>query len=142
MHLEQMEMSLLPKCRARGCRLDGSDAVAPSIAWIADLVEDRLVLVVEAGVVRSIICVVAIGSVLTRFCWLVVALVAIGFIVVNFTHTKHTEDEQSESSMLFWKRTTVFYGPLYPSYYSTPPYLLCTSHSTNYILNYYLEPMI
>ena len=80
--------------------------MAPSIAWIADFVGDRLVLVVEAGVIRSIICVVVIGLVLMRFCQLVVALVAIGFIVVKFTHTKHTKDEQSESSMLFWKLTS------------------------------------
>ena len=73
---------------------------------LQDFVGDRLVLVVEAGVIRSIICVVAIGSVLMHFCQLVVALVAVGFIVVKFTHTKHTKDEQSESSMLFWKLTS------------------------------------
>ena len=78
----------------------------PSRAWIADFVGDRVVLVVGAGVVRLIICVVAIGSVLTCFCRLVVALVAVGFIVVKLTHTKHTEDERSESSMLFLKLTS------------------------------------
>ena len=96
-------MNLPPKCKTRGCRLHGSDAVAPSRAWMADFVGDRVVMVVGAGVVRSIICVVAIGSVLTRFCQLVVGLVAIGFIVVKFTHTKHTKDKQSESSMLFFE---------------------------------------
>ena len=73
---------------------------------IVDFVGDREVMVVGAGVVRLIICVVVIGSVLTLFCRLVVALVAIWFIVVKFTHTKHTEDERSEFSMLFWKLTS------------------------------------
>ena len=61
----------------------------PSRAWIADFVGDRVVLVVGAGVVRSIICVIVVGSVLMCFCQLVVALVAVGFIVVKFTRTKH-----------------------------------------------------
>ena len=73
--------------------------MAPSRALIADFVGDQLVLGVEAGVVRSIVVVPVVGSVLTYFWWLVVALVAIGFIVVGYTYTKHTEDEQSESSM-------------------------------------------
>ena len=80
--------------------------MAPSRAWIADFVGDRLVLGVEAVVVRSIVVVPAIGLVRTRFCRLVVALVAVEFIVVGYTHTKHTKDEISESSMLFWKLTS------------------------------------
>ena len=99
--LVRIEMSLLPKCRTRGCRLVGSDAVAPSRACTADFVGDRLVLGVEAVVVRSIVAVPAVGSVLTRFCRLVDVLDAGEFIVVGYTHTKHTEDERSESSMLF-----------------------------------------
>ena len=75
--------------------------MAASRAWIADLVGDQLVLGVEAGVVRSIVVVPAVGLIHTRFCWLVIALVTKGFIVVGYTHTKHTEDECSESSMLF-----------------------------------------
>ena len=98
MRFDRMEISLLPKCRARGCRLDGSDAVIPSRAWIADFVGDRVVLVVDAGVVRSIIGVVVIGSVLMHFCRLAVALVAIWFIVVKFTHTKHAP-KTSEASL-------------------------------------------
>ena len=75
--------------------------MSPSRSCIADFVGDRLVLGVEAVVVRSIIVVPAVGSVRMHFCLLVVALGAVEFIVVGYTHTKHTEDEQSESSMLF-----------------------------------------
>ena len=75
--------------------------MAPSRACMADYVGDRLVLGVEAVVVRSIVLVPAVGLVRTRFCRLVVVLVAGEFIVVGYTHTKHTEDERSESSMLF-----------------------------------------
>ena len=69
--------------------------MAPSRAWIADFVGDQLVLGVKSGVVRSIVIVLAVGSVLTRLWQLVVSLVVIGFIVVGYTRTKHTEDEHS-----------------------------------------------
>ena len=75
--------------------------MAPSRAWIADFVGDQLVLGVEAVVVKLIVVVPAVGLVRMCFCRLVVALVTVEFIVVGYTHTKHTKDEQSESSMLF-----------------------------------------
>ena len=77
--------------------------MAPSRACMADFVGDRLALGVEAGVVRSIVAVPAVGSVLTRFCQLVAGLVAGEFIVVGYTHTKHTP-KTSEASlpMRFW----------------------------------------
>ena len=87
--LAQIEISLLPKCKTRGCRLVGSDAVAPSRVCIADFVGDRFVLGLAAVDVRSIVVVTAVGSVLTLFCQLVGSLVAIEFIVVGYTHTKH-----------------------------------------------------
>ena len=63
-----------------------------------DFIGDRLVLGVGVGVVRSIVVVPALGSVLTLFCWLVVSLVTIGFIVVGYTHTKHAL-KTSEASL-------------------------------------------
>ena len=96
--LAQIEINLLLKSRTRGCRLVGSDAVAPSRAWVANFIGDWLVLGVGAGVVRSIVIVPALGSVLTLFCGLVVSLVTIGFIVVGYTHTKHAL-KTSEASL-------------------------------------------
>ena len=95
--LVRIEMSLLPKCRMRGCRLVVSDAVAPLKAWIADFVGDWLVLGVADGIVASIVVVPAVGSVHTRFCQLVVALVAVEFIVVGYTHTLSTPKTSAAS---------------------------------------------
>ena len=72
--------------------------MAPSKAWVADFVGDRVVLGVGAGVVRLIVSVPAVGSVLTLFCRLVASLVMIGFIVVGYTYTKHAP-KTSEASL-------------------------------------------
>ena len=72
--------------------------MAPSRVCIADFVGDRFVLGLAAVDVRLIVVVPAVGSVLTLFCWLVGSLVAIEFIVVGYTHTKHAP-KTSEASL-------------------------------------------